>query len=148
MLKYSLPAAALLVVGLSACLDDTTGPECQPFSNPVDEMRGDTVVTQVGLRYIEVEAGASQQEARWCAQAQVQYVGTLLDGTQFDSGTHTFTPGADNTIAGFVFGVVGMQVGERRRLIVPPNLAYGATGTQDIPPNSTIVFDVELIATQ
>ena len=148
MLKYSLPAAALMVVGLTACLDDPSGPQCQPFANETTETRGDTVVTEVGLRYIVIEPGATQQVAEWCVQAQVQYVGTLLDGTEFDSGTHVFTPGADNTIPGFMFGVVGMKVDERRRLIIPPNLAYGSQGAADIPPNSTVIFDVELIATQ
>jgi FKBP-type peptidyl-prolyl cis-trans isomerase len=148
MLKYSLPATALLVVGLSACLDDPAGPNCQSYPNPVIGTAGDTVVTEVGLRYLELEPGASQLEARWCSRAIVQYTGTLTDGTQFDQGTHEFTPGADNTIAGFVYGVVGMQVDEKRRLIIPPNLAYGSQGTTEIPPNATIIFDVELISTE
>lgn len=148
MLKYSLPATALLVVGLSACLDDPAGPQCQSYPNAITGTAGDTVITQVGLRYIVEEEGASQLEARWCNRAMVQYTGTLTNGTQFDSGTYTFTPGADNTIAGFVYGVVGMKVDERRRLIIPPDLGYGSQGSANIPPNSTLIFDVELISTQ
>jgi FKBP-type peptidyl-prolyl cis-trans isomerase len=51
-------------------------------------------------------------------------------------------------IPGFAEGVVGMTVGDVRRLIVPPSLAYGASGLGEIPPNATIVFDVELIAVE
>jgi FKBP-type peptidyl-prolyl cis-trans isomerase len=152
MLKYSLPATALLVVGLTACLDDPAGPQCQTYENEPVETRGDTIVTEIGLRYIELAPGTSQLTARWCAEADVHYTGTLLDGTEFDSSQggapYTFTPGSDNTIVGFVFGVVGMQVGERRRLIIPPNLGYGSQGSPpDIPPNATIIFDVQLVST-
>ena len=151
MLKYSLPATALLVVGLTACLDDPVGTQCQAFENDVLETRGDTVVTEIGLRYIVQEEGTSQLEARWCAQADVHYTGSLLNGSEFDSSIgedpYSFTPGADNTIVGFVFGVVGMQVGERRRLIIPSDLGYGAAGSANIPPNSTLIFDVELVST-
>lgn len=158
MLKYSLPAVALLAVGLSACLDDpTSNVTCEPYNNPVTGTAGDTVITQVGLRYIETAPGASQQEARWCALAVVQYSGMLVDGTVFDPGAEPidFTPGAANIIPGFQFGVVGMNVGEERRLIIPPALGYQnvpqinqVTGDTIIPANSTLIFDVELISTQ
>lgn len=156
MLKYSLPAVALLAVGLSACLDDpTSNPACEPYSNAVTGTAGDTIITQVGLRYIEVAEGSSQQEARWCSLAVVQYSGQLVNGTVFDSGTLDFTPGAANIIAGFQFGVVGMNVDEQRRLIIPPSLGYRdqtvsdpQTGEVVIPANSTLIFDVQLVSTQ
>lgn len=152
MLKYSLPATALLAVGLSACLDDPVGQQCQPFEeNEVLETVGDTVVTEIGLRYIVQQEGSSQLEARWCVEADVHYTGTLVDGTEFDTSRggdpYSFTPGADPTIVGFMFGVVGMQVGEQRRLIIPSQLAYGPRGQAQIPPNATVIFDVELVAT-
>jgi FKBP-type peptidyl-prolyl cis-trans isomerase len=148
MLKYSLPATALLAVGLTACLDDPAAPECSPLTSTIVEMRGDTVVTSTTLEYIETSSGASSGEARWCFGAQVEYVGTLLDGTEFDSGSFPFTPGVSSIIPGFSEGVVGMTVGDVRRLIVPPSLAYGATGLGEIPPDATIVFDVELLAVE
>lgn len=154
MLKPTLAVTALLAVGLSACLEDSTGPECQTFNNPVVETRGDTVVTQIGLRYIEIAAGASQLEASWCSAAVVNYRGTLLDGTQFDEGTFPFTPGITNAIAGFHYGIVGMTVGEQRRLIIPSDLGFGPQARLDqngnvvIPANSTVVFDVELVSTE
>jgi peptidylprolyl isomerase len=156
MLKFSLAATALLAVGLSACLDDPSGPECSPITNnTVVETRGDTTVTSSGLRYIEIADGASSVEADWCSLAQVQYVGRLSDGTEFDSGDFSFTPGRFETITGFELGVVGMTVSSSRRLIIPPNLGYGSqdvvdrqTGEVVIPGNSTLIFDVQLIASQ
>lgn len=157
MLKYSLPAVALLAVGLSACLDDpTSNVSCDSYSNPVTGMAGDTVITDLGLRYIEITEGSSQQEASWCSLVVVQLSGQLLDGSEFQpSTTIDFTPGQANYIAGLEFGVIGMNVDEHRRLIVPPSLGYGnsprtnpTTGDTVIPANSTLIFDVELISTQ
>ena len=148
MLKYSLAATAMLAVGLSACLDDPSGPSCAPQAVTITGTAGDTVITSSGLRYINTDAGTNELEARWCFGAQIAYVGTLQDGTEFDRGQFAFTPGITNIIPGFAQGVVGMKVDGNRRLIVPPNLAYGSTGNGDIPPNATIYFDVELIAVQ
>jgi FKBP-type peptidyl-prolyl cis-trans isomerase len=155
MLKYSLAATTLLVVGLTACLDDPAGPDCSPQTSTITETRGDTVVTSTGLRYIETESGTSAVAGRWCYGAQVEYTGALLDGTQFDAGNFAFTPGVSNIIPGFAQGVVGMTVDSNRRLIIQPSLGYGAepvvnqqTGAVIIPGNSTLIFDVELIAVQ
>lgn len=83
------------------------------------------------------------------------YTGWLYDptrpdskGTQFDSGTTTFTLGAGTVIRGWDTGLVGMRVGGRRRLTIPPELAYGAGGRGPIPGNATLVFDVELTNVQ
>ena len=70
-------------------------------------------------------------------------VGTSVGGTPFG-----FTVGGTGTIPGFDRGVVGMKVGGVRRLIVPPELAYGAAGNQNIPPNSNLVFEIELLSVQ
>ena len=154
MLKYTVAATAFLAVGLTACLDDPSGPECTPLTTTVVETRGDTVVTSSGLRYIETSPGASQQEARWCANAIVQYSGMLVDGSEFDAGDLPFIPGASNVIAGFQQGIVGMRLDATRRLIIPPNLGYGSQELRNqqnevvIPANSTLIFDVQLIAVQ
>ena len=150
MLKYSLAATALLAtIGLSACLDDPAGPSCTPAAVSVTGTAGDTTITYSGLRYIQTEAGTNQLEARWCFGAQVSYIGTLAsDGSEFDRGTIPFTPGISSIIPGFAQGVVGMKVDENRRLIIPPNLAWGTTGNGAVPPNATVIFDVELIAVQ
>jgi FKBP-type peptidyl-prolyl cis-trans isomerase FkpA len=81
----------------------------------------------------------------------VHYVGTLSNGQKFDSsydrGTpFTFRLGAGSVIAGWDQGLVGMRVGGKRRLTIPPNLAYGSRGNGPIPGNATIVFEVDLIS--
>jgi len=83
----------------------------------------------------------------------VHYTGVLLDGTKFDSSIDRGTPfqfplGGRQVIAGWDQGVVGMKVGGKRRLIIPAALAYGERGQGSIPPNSPLVFEVELIGVQ
>jgi FKBP-type peptidyl-prolyl cis-trans isomerase len=81
----------------------------------------------------------------------VHYVGSLTSGTQFDNSYTTNRPitfqlGAGQVIPGFEPGVVGMRVGGKRRVTVPPSLAYGSQGNGPIPPNATLVFDIELVS--
>lgn len=89
----------------------------------------------------------------------VNYTGWLYDtsktdgkGTQFDTsigrGPFLFTLGAGAVIKGWDQGVVGMKVGGTRRLILPPELAYGSAGQSPIPPNATLVFDISLLSVQ
>jgi len=86
----------------------------------------------------------------------MNYTGKLVDGTAFDSNVDpkfnhvepfTFTLGVGQVIPGWDKGIVGMEVGEKKTLSIPPEDAYGANGVGEIiPPNSTLIFDVELIA--
>jgi FKBP-type peptidyl-prolyl cis-trans isomerase FkpA len=81
----------------------------------------------------------------------VHYIGSLTNGQVFDNSyvagaPITFRLGAGQVIAGFDQGVVGMKVGGKRRLTIPPNLGYGAQPKPSIPPNSTLVFEVELLS--
>lgn len=81
--------------------------------------------------------------------AVVHYTGTLDDGTVFDSSiprgdTFEFTVGAGQVIRGWDIGVAGMKVGEKRLLVIAPELAYGSTARGPIPANSTLTFEVEL----
>lgn len=82
----------------------------------------------------------------------VQYVGSLTDGTVFDASRNhgdqgfTFTLGAGQVIQGWDQGIVGMKVGGKRSLVIPPELAYGSRSIGDIiPANSTLIFEVELV---
>lgn len=82
----------------------------------------------------------------------VHYTGTLEDGTKFDSSLDRgvpfkFTLGAGQVIKGWDQGLLGMKVGDKKRLILPPELAYGKAGNPPlIPPNAALIFDVELIS--
>ncbi|MBX3271764.1 MAG: FKBP-type peptidyl-prolyl cis-trans isomerase [Sandaracinaceae bacterium] len=91
-------------------------------------------------------------EAKSGSSVAMHYTGRLTDGTKFDSSldrgqTFDFTLGQGRVIVGWDEGIPGMRVGGKRRLTIPPEKAYGARGFGNIiPPNSTLVFEVELVA--
>lgn len=109
-----------------------------------------TVTTDSGLRYVQLKegTGATPKPGQ---TVSVHYTGTLEDGTKFDSSRDrgkpfSFKLGAGQVIKGWDEGISNMKVGERRQLIIPPELGYGARGAGGvIPPNATLIFDVELL---
>jgi len=104
----------------------------------------------MGLQVEELRPG-SGAEARAGNTVTVHYVGTLTDGSKFDSSRDrgqgfTFKLGTGQVIKGWDQGVAGMTVGQLRKLTIPPELAYGTRGFPPIiPPNSTLLFEVELL---
>jgi FKBP-type peptidyl-prolyl cis-trans isomerase FkpA len=110
-----------------------------------------TVTTASGLQYDDLRVGQGAV-ARFGSDVVVHYTGWLTDGTKFDSSRDRNEPfgfalGQGNVIAGWEEGVAGMRVGGLRKLTIPPALGYGEWGAGDvIPPNSTLVFEVELLA--
>lgn len=110
-----------------------------------------SITTQSGLVYEELAVGAGAV-ARSGTDVLVHYTGWLTNGTKFDSSLDRSDPfrfalGQGQVISGWDEGVEGMRVGGRRKLTIPPQLGYGAFGAGGvIPPNATLLFEVELLA--
>ena len=125
----------------------------QSSTEGIPQVAGDTITTASGLKYVEmtVGTGAAPQAGQ---VVQAHYTGWLTDGKKFDSSrdrgqTFAFPLGQGRVIRGWDEGIASMKVGGRRLLIIPPTLGYGERGAGGvIPPNATLVFDVELVGIQ
>jgi FKBP-type peptidyl-prolyl cis-trans isomerase len=76
----------------------------------------------------------------------VRYTGWLATGKEFDTGEISVTIGSNKTIRAWEEGLLGMRVGGKRRLVVPPTLGYGARGSGEIPPNAVLIFEMDLVS--
>lgn len=128
-----------------------TAPARVPNTNAPTKVVGDGVKTESGLQYWDIKVGAGE-EAKSGVHVKVHYTGWFTSGKKFDSSVdarqpYSFTLGAGNVIKGWDEGVAGMKVGGKRQLRIPPELAYGEKGYKDIiPPNATLIFDVQLLS--
>jgi peptidylprolyl isomerase len=137
------------MIALTACGGDSGS---DGNARGIPKLSGEIRETASGLRYIDEVAG----EGIAPQQGQVvvaHYTGWLTDGTKFDSSRdkeqpYAFRIGLGAVIAGWDEGLATMKVGGKRRLIVPPDLAYGDSARPGIPPGSTLIFDVELLEVQ
>jgi peptidylprolyl isomerase len=114
------------------------------------EVTGEPTVTDSGLQIIETEVGGGQ-EATADSTVRVHYTLWLEDGTQIESsvGGDPITFALADLIPAWQEGIPGMKEGGKRRLIVPPELGYGEAGSPpDIPPNATLIFDIQLMDVQ
>ena len=150
---FVLLAAALFLV--AACGDEEPPADADGETEATTDAGGgdcatETTTTDSGLKYRDIECGDGDEAAKGDT-VEVHYVGTLEDGTKFDASrdhgsTFEFQLGAGQVIAGWDEGLVGMKVGGVRELTIPPDLGYGAAGAPPaIPPNSVLIFEVELV---
>ena len=123
----------------------------QNTNNMQDQNQEQEQAQAQGELIVETVTEGQGQQAEKGDTVSVHYTGTFIDGTKFDSSVDRgvpfeFTLGAGQVIAGWDQGVLGMKVGEKRRLTVPSGMAYGPNDYAGIPGGSTLLFDVELIA--
>ena len=142
----------ILSVVLAAQTSSHKAPPARvPNTNAPTKVTGDGVKTDSGLQYWDIKVGTGD-EAKSGDKVKVHYTGWFTSGKKFDSSVdarqpYSFTLGQGNVIKGWDEGVAGMKVGGKRQLRIPPELAYGEQGYKNIvPPNSTLIFDVQLLA--
>lgn len=164
-MRFRTLAAALLPLAFGACLSGTDYSTNVPPNIPIEQTTfaaslnvdlSKSTKTATGLYYRDIELGTGTAAAG-TSRVSTYYVGYLANGSKFQelaspSTPLSFTLGANpsEVIKGWDEGIVGMKVGGKRQLIIPPTLAYGPNGSADgrIPPNAVLVFTVELVSVQ
>lgn len=153
-------AITALLVSLAACgacnSSDATGPG-RPSDPATDTFAAELGVNLANMTeradklYVQDLVTGTGAEAVPGRRLRVRYTGWLASGTQFDSNVSSGAPfefvlGGGRVIAGWDIGVPGMRVGGKRRLVFGSEYGYGSQGSGQIPPNATLVFDVELVS--
>jgi FKBP-type peptidyl-prolyl cis-trans isomerase len=154
-LSLTCTVVAVGTLGLSACTKSATNESGNSTGStgamsaaqaPATSPKAESVTT-LKIEELQKGTGAAAQAGQ---TVTVHYTGWLTNGTKFDSSLDRKQPfkfklGAGQVIPGWDQGVAGMQVGGKRRLTIPSTLAYGSRGVGPIPPDSTLVFEVELL---
>jgi peptidylprolyl isomerase len=146
--KFIVVLLLLAAVAIPACSQK----EAKPTAENAAESKAPAgaTVTASGLSYTDIVKGTGAAPTSG-KMVTVHYTGVLENGTKFDSSVDrgqpfSFRIGAGEVIPGWDEGVISMKVGGKRKLIIPPQLGYGSAGAGGvIPPNATLIFDVELL---
>jgi len=134
----------ILIITIAALMTSS----CSKSGGPT-KVSGSSHKTSSGLEFWDLSTG-NGATAEPGKQVKVHYTGWLTDGTKFDSSVDRNAPfgfvlGTGQVIKGWDEGVAGMKVGGKRQLRIPPELGYGSRPVGPIPPNSTLIFDIELL---
>jgi FKBP-type peptidyl-prolyl cis-trans isomerase len=154
----------VLALAMAACGDPDPPPveEPRPAAEVVD-LHDETFAPELGIDldamertdsgvYYRVDEEGEGGRAERDRTVEVHYTGRLADGTTFDSSRDADQPfavrlGVGQVIPGFEDGIIGMEVGERRTVVIPPHLAYGPEGAAPvIPPNAVLIFEIQLLS--
>jgi FKBP-type peptidyl-prolyl cis-trans isomerase len=154
MMKVAVIGIIVIVLAALVLYAQTTAHKAaaRPNTTAPTKVTGDGVKTASGLQYWDIRVGTGAV-AKSGDKVKVHYTGWLTTGKKFDSSVDAnspfdFTIDAGDVIKGWDEGVTGMKVGGKRQLRIPPELAYGASGTPGgpIPANATLIFDIKLLA--
>jgi FKBP-type peptidyl-prolyl cis-trans isomerase len=154
MTKYIVATAIILALTAAFVVAQSATKKPAPNTSAPTKVTGDGVKTPSGLAYWDIRVGTGEV-AKEGSHVRVHYTGWLTNGKKFDSSVDAgkpfdFTIGNGEVIKGWEDGVAGMRIGGKRQLRIPPTLGYGAEGTPGgpIPPNATLIFDIQLLGVQ
>ncbi len=143
--------AITATVLLAGCGGDNDGPTGlgpdDPFAPELGIDLASMTQTASGMFFADIVVGNGAEVVPG-VKIVVDFTGWLKNGTVFDSGSFPFTAGVGAAIPGFDEGVLNMRVGGIRKIVLPPNLAYGSRGTDGIPGNATLIFEIEVTSVQ
>ncbi|MDD5032709.1 MAG: FKBP-type peptidyl-prolyl cis-trans isomerase [Candidatus Pacebacteria bacterium] len=150
MNKIVLVIVILTVALVSYFIYDYSKINNESEEQTLDPAQNQNMENQAGELKIEILKEGTGAEAKNGDTVSVHYVGVLENGTKFDSSIDrgqpfSFPLGSGYVIKGWDQGVLGMKIGEKRKLIIPAELGYGSRAIGSIPPNSTLIFEVELL---